>query len=1431
MSIWSLLSSSWVRSQRYSRVSSRPSRASRELNLSRFSERHPSRQFENLEERVLLSASMGDETSEAILNGHEGHHHPVLTTSDGVIVDDYVSYIAPQQHLYNLGEFLSEASSDAPLDIALDFLRSHAVDLGLAASDIDNIAVTDQYVSQNTGVTHIYLRQTYDDIEIVDAEININISSQGEVINVGSSFVAGLHNTKESSPSDPLLTASGALSALANEFGWTIDVSPSVLNNLGGNSQSQVLTSGGISMDDIPVELHYIQTAEGDIELGWNMVVRTTDGDHWFEASVSADDGELIYLSDWVNDAQYNVYAVPLENPNDGDRTIEVDPQDTTASPFGWHDTDGAAGAEFTDTRGNNVFAQEDRDDNNTGGYRPDGGAALNFDFPIDFTQEPATYEDAAITNLFYVNNILHDVHYHYGFDEASGNFQVNNYGNGGLGGDAVQADAQDGSGFNNANFATPPDGFAPRMQQFIFDLTTPNRDSDLSNSIIIHEYGHGVSNRLTGGAGNSGALNAIQSGGMGEGWSDWWSLMFTQKVTDGQFDSYAVGDYVLDNPAGIRRFPYSFDMSVNPLTYDDFNGGFPNNQVHNAGEIWASALWDLNWLLINGDGGGITGMGFDPDLYSGTGGNNLAMQLVMDGLKFQPSNPSFLDARDAILLADQVANGGANQLAIWTAFARRGMGFSAEDGGSGNSTSVVAAFDLPAGPTGEVEFDAEFYEVGDTVTINVRDFDLSGGGPIDVQVVSTSGDIETVTLSEIALGVFEASITTAATSAANDGILDVRVDDVITVTYNDADDGSGNPAVVMDSADIILLTTVFEQDFETGLGENENLHGTFTINDTNVPLNNGTLMVGHPGNYGNFDYSYYEVTLDLRGFEHVQMEFEYAARMEGFFDGFNIQASTSDIMPPDDLIEPLSGLQYSVLNTDPFFVPRPEIGGRGYDSGGSLDTGVAVFDLSAFDGEFVTLRFQFGSDVSITDAGINFDNILVQGSAIEAKPIADAGGPYVFGTRNVIRLDASETFDINQPNNTLTYEWDFDNDGQFDDARGMRPYFTVADLNGQNSAVVRLKVTDSNGTYDGAKTQVFLEDPSRLRILGDTNGVVGQMRRITLDLGPTATEPQYTYLVNWGDGRPTRTVRGPNQLMLSNIYNETGNFVISVTAINLRTGLNTTDTHRINIGSLQRQGGDLAVSGTNGDDVFRLISRGGDYFELRIDNRILGTYFIPGRVQAFGLAGNDTFKGDWGGLDVLFDGGSGDDTSYTHDGNNIIYGKAGDDTIIAYGGTNFVDAGSGNNVIRTNSGNDRIFAGDGDDDIRDSGGNNEIHAGDGDNKIYSGRGNDLITSGSGADRIVDDHGNNRIEAGDGENNITTTFGNDTIFGGAHKDKVSTAGGNNLIYTFAGDDFIYSWGNNFIDPGTGHDHVFNNGVIDLFEDRDDDELFGLLASN
>ena len=426
-------------------------------------------------------------------------------------------------------------------------------------------------------------------------------------------------------------------------------------------------------------------------------------------------DGRIWTRFNWVSDASYKVYAQPTESPNhvqppqplppaDG-RTLEVDPQDATASPFGWHDTDGIAGAEFTIMRGNNVHVYEDSDSNNVPpAVEPDCGATLVCDFPIDLTMEPAAYTDASVANLFYWNNTIHDVQYLYGFDEVAGNFQFNNYGNGGLGGDDVRAEAQDGSGFNNANFSTPPDGNQPRMQMFLFNITTPGRDGDLDAGIIVHEYGHGISNRLVGGPSNVSCLSNLQQ--PGEGLSDWWFLAYTPQPFHTGETVRGAGTYVLGQPIdgpGVRPQPYSTDPAVNDYTYESIS---TLSVPHGVGSVWAQAAWEVYWALVDEHG-------FDPDLHNPAGGsgNQRMMLYVNEGLKNSACSPAFTDVRDGYIQAAVDNFGGEDVCTLWEAFAAFGLGVDASSGGP-NSTSAVNGFELPpeCGPLFQ-----DGFESGDT--------------------------------------------------------------------------------------------------------------------------------------------------------------------------------------------------------------------------------------------------------------------------------------------------------------------------------------------------------------------------------------------------------------------------------------------------------------------------------------------------------------------------------------------------------------------------------------------------------------------------------------------------------------------------------------------------------------------------------------------
>lgn len=235
--------------------------------------------------------------------------------------------------------------------------------------------------------------------------------------------------------------------------------------------------------------------------------------------------------------------------------------------------------------------------------------------------------------------------------------------------------------------------------------------DGDFDNGIIAHEYGHGISNRLTGGRLNSSCLTNPEQ--MGEGWSDWIALMMQLKAGDTGGTAKGIATYALNQTtsgSGLRSHPYSTNMAINPLTFADTNGktiidnqadsptfGFEIVIPHDVGEVWAATLWDLTWNYISK-------YGFSSNIYNGTGGNNKVMRLVLDAMKLQPCNPSFIQARDAIIAADQATTGGQDFCMIWQVFARRGMGVNASSGdNSGDKTNIVAIndqvedFTLPA--------------------------------------------------------------------------------------------------------------------------------------------------------------------------------------------------------------------------------------------------------------------------------------------------------------------------------------------------------------------------------------------------------------------------------------------------------------------------------------------------------------------------------------------------------------------------------------------------------------------------------------------------------------------------------------------------------------------------------------------------------------
>ena len=207
-------------------------------------------------------------------------------------------------------------------------------------------------------------------------------------------------------------------------------------------------------------------------------------------------------------------------------------------------------------------------------------------------------------------------------------------------------------------------------------------RDSDFDSQVLLHEYTHAVSNRLA-----NGMIGGEE--GMGEGWSDYVALNLTQQAYHTAKDQINMGEYAFDG-AGLRELPYTTDMKANPHTYDKLKQiGAGENKQHPTGYVWALMLWEMHWKMIEK-------YGFNPDFKSNTGGNNMALDLVIEGLKIQKSNPGFVDGRDGILMADVILNGGENQCLIWEAFAKRGLGYSADQGDPLLRADGKEAFDLP---------------------------------------------------------------------------------------------------------------------------------------------------------------------------------------------------------------------------------------------------------------------------------------------------------------------------------------------------------------------------------------------------------------------------------------------------------------------------------------------------------------------------------------------------------------------------------------------------------------------------------------------------------------------------------------------------------------------------------------------------------------
>lgn len=775
--------------------------------------------------------------------------------------------------------------SQSNIETIQRYLNTKSAKLALSNNDVKDWVIESEGKSTNTNINSCYVLQRYQGIEVFRAVSNFSIKD-GQIVNVGNRFVANL--AQKANATKPSLSVLDALTKTYTKLDIVPISSFTILEKTG---QYKFKISNGLSIEEpVNANLVYHLTKENTLKLAWDFTINTPTHNHVWSVRVDALNGDILEKKDFViscnfdkkqfrtssntfsnnpvkatykqlfslapvvaSGGSYNVIPFNFESPNHSARQLITNPANATASPYGWHDTNGVVGPEYTYTRGNNVWTKADLlGDNLNSGYSSEGGTALVFDYPYGGTNVDASnYIDAANTNLFYMNNVMHDIWYQYGFNEANGNFQQNNYGKGGLATDYVYADSQDGSkadpqSINNANFSAPVDGSKGRMQMFLWNygpqikpiiVNSPaniagsyvarqnsfnpgrvdlpvapafiqsdlvlyldsatatneacvapsnaaamngkivvvkrgsctfvikvkaaqdagavaviivnnadgeismsgadatinipaisvtkaigdliitqmqtqavnvklqlqsspfvNSDGDFDNGIIAHEYGHGISIRLAGGRNNSSCLDNTDQ--MGEGWSDWFALMMQLKPGDVGTSKRGIGTFVSTQPTdgvGIRDYAYSTDKAINPMTYAQTNKyqykdkeGVEQTEIHGTGSVWATVLWDLSWAYINK-------YGYDDNKYTGIGGNNKLMRIVLDGIKLQPCSPTFVSARDAIIAADQAITGGKDYCMIWQVFAARGLGVNASAGDGNIGNDQVEDFTTPA--------------------------------------------------------------------------------------------------------------------------------------------------------------------------------------------------------------------------------------------------------------------------------------------------------------------------------------------------------------------------------------------------------------------------------------------------------------------------------------------------------------------------------------------------------------------------------------------------------------------------------------------------------------------------------------------------------------------------------------------------------------
>jgi hypothetical protein len=598
-----------------------------------------------------------------------------------------------------LDGFLTGASSKAPRAIALGYVAANRSDLGLTAAALNTFHLKRDY-RDITGAHHLFFTQRIDNQTIFSNGLTATVNKAGHLLTVGGSPV----NPK------PLKIAPVSSSAALPTAGDALDEAQDT--TAPGADPSQDGATGGL------------------------FVVGTTAHPAYQAIVMSSENPAMVVLD--ANTGKVLQRRPLVDYENSTGRVYRFFP--------GAHEGGKQVSVNFTRHHwlsgsakilsGNNSHTYSDVNDNNRASkseeVHPKSGHSWGYrltpfhlPFAKSFCGRPwpcswnpnqrnswKTNRAQNATQVFFFVNNWHDhlLKAPIGFNEAAGNFEKVNSSKLGKGGDAVNTQTDDGANtdnglpdgahIDNANMGTPPDGRSPQMQMYLQhqpfssypggDPFSPTNVGDEADT-VYHEYTHGLSNRLVVDVQGRSTLGGVQAGSMGEAWSDWYAMDYLvrhhlQRDRAAQadvrlfiYDGKGV-DFDRTEPIDCKVGQTSAKLCKGALTghrggytYADYGKVVGGPEVHGDGEIWAQTLWSLRASI----------------------GSSKSEALVTRAMELAPYNPSFLDMRNAILVADTSVFGGKQRAAIWKVFARRGMGFYAGSFG-GNDTRPAASFALP---------------------------------------------------------------------------------------------------------------------------------------------------------------------------------------------------------------------------------------------------------------------------------------------------------------------------------------------------------------------------------------------------------------------------------------------------------------------------------------------------------------------------------------------------------------------------------------------------------------------------------------------------------------------------------------------------------------------------------------------------------------